>query len=106
MKDYIDRVHRRTHGRTAPDVPHDPQVNARCGRSGIDEPIIESLFRGYARCAEAEDRLNGCVSDDERLVLEEHLKRVKRELQQVLDHYVDERIQTWLVGHPDAEQLS
>jgi hypothetical protein len=69
----------------------------RC--SLVEEPIVESLFRGFSRWGEAEERLNGCVSDDERLVLEEHLKRVKRELQQQLDTYVDGRVQQWLAGH-------
>jgi hypothetical protein len=106
MKDFIDRRHRRTHGRTPPGVPRDPPANARGGCSATGDPVIECLFRGYARCAEAEHRLDGCVSDEERLVLEEHLKRVKRELQQILDDYVDARIERWLVGHPDAEKLA
>jgi hypothetical protein len=71
----------------------------RC--SMIEDPIVEVLFRGFSRCGEAEDRMNGCVSDDERLVLEEHLKRVKRDLQQELDTYVDARVQKWLAGHAE-----
>ena len=105
MKDHIHGFRRRrTHGGIAADAPSDPQLNARFARGAVDEPIIGCLFRGYARCAEAEARLSGCASDDERLVLEAQLNHVKRELQQLLDDYVDARIQRWLAGHPEAER--
>ena len=81
--------------------PVDPLIPPRpfTGRfSLVEEPIVECLYSGFSRCGEAEERLSGCVSDDERLVLEEHLKRVKRELQEDLDRYVDSRVARWFDG--------
>ena len=60
-----------------------------------DELVIELLFRGFARSLEAERRLNECVSDREADLAREQLCRVKLELQQVLDEYVDSRIGRW-----------
>ena len=63
---------------------------------GDDELVIEVLFRGFARCMEAERQLDKCVSDRELELAREQLCRVKLELQQVLDEYVDSRIGRWL----------
>ena len=99
MKHQTDERHGRREGEHADPLIPPGAFIGRC--SLIEEPIVEVLFRGFSRCGEAEERRNGCVSDDERLVLEEHLKRVKRELQQELDTYVDARVQQWLAGHAE-----
>ena len=63
-----------------------------------DEFVIEVLFRGFARCMEAERRLDECVTDRDLDLAREQLCQVKLELQQVLDGYVDSRIGRWLGG--------
>ena len=67
-----------------------------------DEMMIDVLFHGFARCMEAERRLDECASNREIELAREQLCQVKLELQQVLGEYVDSRIGRWLGARADV----
>ena len=60
-----------------------------------DDLFIETLFRGFTRCMEAEAHLDACVSDHDLEVAQQQLSNVKLELQQALDQYIEGHIQRW-----------
>jgi hypothetical protein len=66
--------------------------------------FVDTLFRGFARCMDAEARLDECVSERDLELAREQLCRVKLELQQALDDYTDARIRRWL-GAPSLREL-
>jgi hypothetical protein len=82
-----------------------PIYRASRTTSPRDDLFIETLFRGFARCTEAEGRLDACVSDHELELAQQQITHVKLELQQALDSYTDSRIQMWLGARSGAERL-
>ena len=60
-----------------------------------DDLFIETLFRGFTRCIEAEAHLDACVSDHDLEVPGQQLSNVKLDLQQALDQYIEGHVQRW-----------